>query len=102
LETFAIDVGVVAAEDTTKCEEANREFAVISQKDTSQLLLEAWFRCGDVWDKNVKDHLSSSSGDTVPFEIAKRMDYNLVESYVGGKPVVSKIIYHYPLQNCSG
>jgi len=24
------------------------------------------------------------------------MDYNLVESYVGGKPVVSKIIYHYP------
>jgi hypothetical protein len=30
------------------------------------------------------------------------MHYNLVESYVGGKPVVSEIVYHYPLQNCGG
>jgi len=58
----------------TSCHKANREFAIVSQKDTSQLLLEAWFRCGDVWDKNVKDRLSSSSGDIMPFEIAEIMN----------------------------
>lgn len=35
------------------CRQANKDFSVISYENTVQLLLEAWYRCGDVWDSHI-------------------------------------------------